>query len=454
MGLILSSTNANIAYAFVVLASLFLVYRKLRISKKSRGPTAAASESLLDTDKTSTNFNRGRNSGEWTPVHFTYPSISPCMLELSEIQPIAHRPFQGGEHRVAMNVRPMPWDGWIEIDNQFENYHRIRSHRIRTRGHGAIRVLPETPGKVASGKDAAIELLHELAEYLSRRYPKVYHVERHTLTPPVAQGQGHGWEGAPPIRKVTVVPLGVTYDLPLTAPDVDTAEKALEIAALLIQEDLALMVEGKDGKFYFQAGIVCVPGFWHLPDKIGLSLEDIHLSGKVPQYESKLQKTLQRYFQTLGVGKPVTRDNLSFQVIKDGKLDPTAEDDIDPEELAWCVSTNGPEDEAHGRHMDLSTGPTPTPSNLRMRTERETVRRLPRSGAILFTIRTYLTPVEQLGREPGIPGKLASSLRGWGTDVGIYKGKERGSWWNVLVGYLDSCHEEQIRNGVSEESNE
>lgn len=135
----------------------------------------------------------------------------------------------------------------LKIDNQYEAYHRIRAHRIRTRGKGAICVLPETPGKVESGREAgkrgilrkridqelmngilAIELVHEVAEYLSRRHPKTFHVERHS-----DEGQGYGWEGAAAIKKVTIVPLGETYELPLTAPDISTAEKALEVAAHL-----------------------------------------------------------------------------------------------------------------------------------------------------------------------------------------------------------------------------
>lgn len=417
-GLILSTAKANVVYAFVVmLGSLTLVYRKRRLLSVDVARTA---ESLSYGDKKATSINKGRNPGEWTPVRFTYPPITACTLDISEIKPIAYRPFRGGEHHVTMGIRPMPWNEWIEIDNQYEAYHRIRAHRIRTRGKGAICVLPETPGKVESGREAAIELVHEVAEYLSRRHPKTFHVERHS-----DEGQGYGWEGAAAIKKVTIVPLGETYELPLTAPDISTAEKALEVAAHLVQEDLAVMIEGTDGKYYFQAGVICVPGFWRMKEKIGLPLEEIHLSGNVPRYETKLQKSMERYFQRLGVDKPVVRENYSIQVVKkEGE-----EEDIDAEELAWSYSTNGGEDEeGSGRHKTFAKA---TESNMRLRVERQTLRRMGRTGAIIFGIRTYLSKISEMKEEE--KEKLGESLEGWGEDIKEYKGRWRGDWWEMIT---------------------
>ena len=57
------------------------------------------------------------------------------------------------------------------------------------------------------------------------------------------------------------------------------------------------------------------------------------------------------------------------------------------------------------------------PACVRMRVERQTLRRLPRTGAIVFTIRVYLTRLEDLVAEPGVPGRLASAIRSWPEDV-------------------------------------
>ncbi|KAG6820600.1 hypothetical protein H0H93_014516 [Arthromyces matolae] len=53
-----------------------------------------------------------------------------------------------------MGIRPMQWDEWIELDNEFERYHCIKKHRIRTRGDRVIQVLPQVPDIVGSGADA------------------------------------------------------------------------------------------------------------------------------------------------------------------------------------------------------------------------------------------------------------------------------------------------------------
>jgi len=54
--------------------------------------------------------------------------------------------------------------------------------------------------------------------------------------------------------------------------------------------------------------------------------------------------------------------------------------------------------------------PEPLPEKMRLRVERQTLRRLPRSGAIVFTIRVYMTPLTELG--PDEAGRLASAIRG------------------------------------------
>ena len=72
--------------------------------------------------------------------------------------------------------------------------------------------------------------------------------------------------------------------------------------------------------------------------------------------------------------------------------------------------------------------------------------RLPRSGGVVFTIRTYFHPITEVCEEPYVPGRLASAIRSWGDDVSSYKGKER--YGEVLLEYLDKKHQEQLENGL------
>ncbi|PWN44442.1 hypothetical protein IE81DRAFT_345671 [Ceraceosorus guamensis] len=155
----------------------------------------------------------------------------------------------------------------------------------------------------------------------------------------------------------------------------------------------------------------------------------------------------------------------------------------DRSELSWSHTTNGPEEifdqmlkgpraassETTGRVdaksdaaldckakeeeeevvvVDAFKGPqvATDPASICMRAERQTLRRLPRSGAIVFTIRTYLTPITEFAKEAGVPGRLASSMREWPEATAKYKGAEM--YRDLALRYLDEAHRDQIDAGL------
>ena len=133
--------------------------------------------------------------------------------------------------------------------------------------------------------------------------------------------------------------------------------------------------------------------------------------------EEKLQPSLTRFFRRLSPSSPVQRNNWSIQV-----LPPTPTPSLSPiplqlEELAWSEGTLGPEDMLGvGQRPEP---PKPLPERIRLRVERQTLRRLPRSGAIVFTIRVYMTPLAELG--PGEAGRLAAAIRGVKEQEAVYR---------------------------------
>jgi len=331
-----------------------------------------------------------------------------------------------------------------QVDNLLPRYHAIKVERCKVRGNKVVNTLPPRPG-VPGGSLAAKEVTFELAEYLSRRYPGTYRVTRH-----IPAADDFGWYNDGQIKEITIVPADATYNLDVEDP--------MKIAGLLIQDDLALMLEGQDGKYYFQAGSITVPGFWRMQDKIGLPLEEIHSSGDVPQYRERLQNSLNRFFFKMTVDKPVLRNNYFFQIVRK-ENDPDRLASIDPDELAWSDTTNGDEDiydqTLKGPSVEAQQSaqtqfqppePTTTVENIRLRTERQSLRRLPRSGAIAFTIRTYLFPVTELAKEPGVPGRMASAIRSWPDDVAFYKGQTL--YKDAILPYLDERHAQQVRDGI------
>ena len=205
-------------------------------------------------------------------------------------------------------------------------------------------------------------------------------------------------------------------------------EAPIVTCARLIQDDLAIMLEKEDGQYYLLSGAILLAGFWRLEDKFGMPLSEIHTSGSVPQYKEKLEKGMMNFFRRLKPEDPVLRNNYFIQV--DDSL-PWSHSigSEDSEEVSWSTAEK---DKAIENHY--------------FRSERQSLHRLPKSGGVVFTVRTYFEPITKISEEPYVPGRLASAVRSWGEDVSIYKGREK--YEKVLLEYLDKKHEQQVANGL------
>lgn len=302
-----------------------------------------------------------------------------------------------------MGLRTMKWDEWIELDNQYLRFHAEKAARLATRGTRCVRTDP-------AAYDAAVELLEELCSYLPQRYP--------TLFRATAVGADN-------------LLTGEHFDH-TTRP---LAEDPMALCARMVQDDLAIMIERADGQYYLLAGAILLAGFWRLQDKFGMPLSEIHTSGDVPGFRSKLEKGMQNFFRRVAPHGPVLRHNYFLQVDDDLAWSRSIGSEDDPAIVGWAAAE-------HNRAVQLH----------RFRSERQSLRRLPRSGGVVFTIRTYFEPVVEICKEPYVPGRLASAVRSWGDDVARYKGRER--YQDTLLAYLDRMHEEQLKDGLVVEHEE
>ncbi|CAE6507270.1 unnamed protein product [Rhizoctonia solani] len=391
-------------------------------------------------------------SEEWRPQPFKYPTVAPWLdYDFDKTLPPPYRPFRWGPvYNVTMGIRSMDFNDWIQLDNRYAHYHAIRTRRAEMGGINVVRTMPANEEfGVPGGELAARELVNELGEYLSRRYPQVFRVVSRIKYAP----NDLSWDNLGEIEIIEIIPLGVRYNL--------QEEDPMKISGLLVQDDLALMLEGKDSRQYFQAGSICTPGFWRLRDKIGHPLERIHEGGRVPQYREKLRDSMNRFFTKMRTDKPVTRNNYFMQIVRP-EDDPNRIGLIDGDELAWSDSTNGHEDHfdepnhaPKPEFLSASEFIAPQPvskeeiGRVRFRTERQSLRRLPRSGAIVFTIRTYVEPVTKLADEPGVPGRMADAIRSWPPDVAEYKGQHL--YMDAVLSYLDERHRQQVESGIVRE---
>ena len=120
--------------------------------------------------------------------------------------------------------------------------------------------------------------------------------------------------------------------------------------------------------------------------------------------EEKPQPSLTRFFRRMTPNSPVVRNNWLIQVLPS---EPSPSSSHALEELAWAEGGAGPEDTF--RVTPRPTPPPPISERMWLRVEHQTLRRLPRSGAIVITIRVYLTALAELGR--GEAGRLAAAIR-------------------------------------------
>jgi len=63
----------------------------------------------------------------------------------------------------------------------------------------------------------------------------------------------------------------------------------------------------------------------------------------------------------------------------------------------------------------------PDASELFVRVERETLRRFPGTGCVLFTIRTYIAPIAVMERDPKSAATLAAAVSAMSAEVRRYK---------------------------------
>lgn len=87
----------------------------------------------------------------------------------------------------------------------------------------------------------------------------------------------------------------------------------------------------------------------------------------------------------------------------------------------------------------------PKAQDIRIRHERQTLRRLPRSNAVLFMVRTYLTPIVELENEKDNLFAFREAIRAWPPQIAKYKAKD--VWGDVFEDWCKEVLEDYIPEG-------
>lgn len=115
---------------------------------------------------------------------------------------------------------------------------------------------------------------------------------------------------------------------------------------------------------------------------------------------------MDRFFQRLKVGSVVSRFNYAID---------------DSDELFHRRSHH---------NLSLPEGDGPKLSDLHLRVERQVLQRLPKTRALLFTIRTYVTPITEVTKDREVAAALRTSVNSYTDDVAKYKNK---NVWDKLL---------------------
>lgn len=179
------------------------------------------------------------------------------------------------------------------------------------------------------------------------------------------------------------------------------ARTAIDAAGRMVAEDLCVL-DVRSGTPVLVAASLAMPNRWRLHDKLGRPLLDVH--DPVPGYAADIGAATDALITRLPAGRIVARTNW-------GVMDHPA--------LFQPVARPAPP-LAPGAAPDVVLG------RLWMRVEYQTLRALPASGGVLFTIRTAQERlVEALHREPARAAALHDALRELPPAMLDYKGIAR-----------------------------
>ena len=268
-------------------------------------------------------------------------------------------PFAGGGFRLAMGLMPLREADWLELDGDLAAHLAEKRDLLARRPDDVFAARPECDA-------AAGEVLALLAQHLALHHRQVFRRDGERLSNLVT---GEDWDLAQP----TLHPL--------------------DLCGRLVQEDFCLLQ--RDGDRHVLAGAsLCAPARWRLADKIGHALGDIH--APVAGYDAALALPVERFFDRLKPGRLVWRLNWGV-VDSPARFQPVRVPVSEPITAA-------------------SAG-----ERLWLRVERQTLRKLGQTAAVVFTIRTHITRLDRAIATPRAAADLAGAIEAMPPAMQRYK---------------------------------
>ncbi len=274
---------------------------------------------------------------------------------------LTHTPYHGSSRPFTIGLSQLDPEDWIEPDEDLDAQLAEKARLLSEYGDLIFRAEAGT-------ETAQQEVLDSLAEYLPRRHPHLY---------------SHSEKGMHVAGRL-VDPADL--DIP-----------ALQRAGMLVQDDLVLMRRGQDG-WRIAAAFLAFPSSWSLAEKFGKVMDEVH--APVPDFSAGTRNAtlISRMFDNLSPERIVVR---------------------------WNWSVNWRRELYHPQPSSEEERRTVPAEDAVIRVERQTLRKLPINGDLLFTIRIYLDPVRTIMAQPNgaeLAASLARQLEELTPEQAAYKG--------------------------------
>ncbi|RAL15405.1 heme-dependent oxidative N-demethylase family protein [Aspergillus homomorphus CBS 101889] len=352
------------------------------------------------------------------PEKDAYPPIEPLRsFDWETTEPMQFRPFKAKYH-LTMALSTLDISTLIPIDKTYKARLAYRQSLLSRYPSVVIGVTPaaERQGSLAH---AAVRELYEfvLSVYLPTRYPGVFDLQVHALPKKETKPRYL-------LNRIT------NRLIPARSPS--STREALETLGTVVDEDFLVLLpisriespavggsdgekkeeeEEEEGEYTLQAYTTFYPAGFDTREKLGRTLSAIH--DPVPRYKEKLEKSMDRFFAKLEIGRCVQRVN-------------------------WSVTTGTELFAAFGGvHGDVKGEGEGRKEGTFLRCERQTLHRLPQTRALVFTFHTYTYPIQTI-KEEGLGEELAQAIDGLkeGSVPEMWWYKRGAAWGDAVKAYL------------------
>ncbi len=303
-------------------------------------------------------------------------------------------PFPEDDYRYSVNMEPHTPKGGE--GSAYEKFLDIDEHYLSEMKERSL-VLKDMPHRCLAMEHmdlACWDMIERCMVSLAEDYPEHFVLE--------CDGDNWTWENKLLDIKDTFV-FGDSSTLPMPP---------MEYMGRQLQGDFALL-DQREGDLFLDAGIITCPADWSLAFDAGMSFSEWH--GPVPMAHSEgiFERAL-KYLTAIQVGKPVRRLNWTMTI--NARMD------------------TSPETYHEWGHERTSVTPENVGEKVYLRVELQVLDRMPRSNAMMFSIRTYLMSLEDIVSNPEWAKRMHRVMKTLPAPLIDYKGLTR--YHGMVVDYL------------------